>query len=151
MRVVGLHHKVADVGVVQATSACLPRQLLTIFRPNCTLSMCRKHEVTICAFLAPQVLFMTIPVVGPIIFVPMQGAAAWLVALLAKQTGDRPAAPSVFDTSAAPMPASAQYNTNASSRVATPTAPTLPASAPVYPGHGRDQHPGYQLGSQWQS
>lgn len=40
----------------------------------------------ISAFLAPQILLMSVPVIGPIVFVPIQGAAAWLVDLLVKQS-----------------------------------------------------------------
>lgn len=52
----------------------------------CTLPECRTHEVIISAFLAPQILLMSVPVIGPIVYVPIQGAAAWLVDLLAKQS-----------------------------------------------------------------
>lgn len=109
---------------------------------------CRKHEVTISAFLAPQILLMSIPVIGPIIFVPMQGASAWLVDLLAKQSSTQ--------TQAQPMqsmpgqgynqsPATGQYSGFQSGRMAAPSnvAPTLPASAPVYPGQGSYQQPAY--------
>lgn len=86
----------------------------------------RDHEVTINAFLAPQVLLLSIPIVGPVIFIPMQAATAWLVDLLVQQ----PAAQSEARSQSQPTHASVQYSS--SQAAATQRAPTMPASPPVY-------------------
>ncbi|KAL3159539.1 hypothetical protein ABBQ38_009954 [Trebouxia sp. C0009 RCD-2024] len=96
----------------------------------------RKHEVIISAFLAPQILLMSVPVIGPIVFVPIQGAAAWLVDLLAKQSTMQP-------QSMQPTQASYDTHQNTSphpsevhpSKVAQMDnhAPTLPAAPFVFP------------------
>ena len=100
--------------------------------------LCREHEVTINAFLAPQVLLLSIPVVGPIIFIPMQAATAWLVDLLVKQSH----APSQTQS----VHPSVQYN--GGQTAANQSAPTMPASAPVYNQQGHqpasDQQAPYQ-------
>ena len=110
---------------------------------QCTLCNRREHEIIISAFLAPQILLMSVPVVGPIVFVPIQGAAAWLVDLLAKQSSTQPQSM---------QPAQGSYNTyqhDASkvhpSRVAQMqnSAPTLPASAPVFPAQSGYGQPAY--------
>ena len=90
------------------------------------MCFCRNHEVTINAFLAPQVLLLSVPVVGPLIFVPMQGASAWLVDLLARQSASQPQDQSVSGQGHRSNPAAAQY--------ASRGAPTVPAAS--YPGQG---------------
>lgn len=41
--------------------------------------------MTITLFVAPQALLMQLPFVGPLVYVPMQSAAAWLLDLLLRQ------------------------------------------------------------------
>ena len=78
---------------------------------------------------------MSVPVIGPVVFVPIQGAAAWLVDLLAKQSGTQP-------QPMQPAPGSSHmYQQHASQIEAHPSrvgqqqysAPTMPASPPVFP------------------
>ena len=93
--------------------------------------------MTINAFLAPQVLLMSIPYVGPIIFVPMQGASAWLVDLLARQSADQSQSQPMQQMpgqGTAAIPAAAHYGGAKLSRNAASTnaAPTRPAA--FYPG-----------------
>lgn len=94
--------------------------------------------MTISAFLAPQVLLLSVPVVGPLIFVPMQGASAWLVDLLARQSATQPQDQPSSGQGNRPNPAAAQY--------ASKGAPTVPAAS--YPGQGTYQagQSGYQHG-----
>ena len=51
---------------------------------------CRSHGVTITLFVAPQALLMQVPLVGPLVYVPMQFAAAWLLHLLLTDVPTRP-------------------------------------------------------------
>ncbi|DBA86033.1 TPA: hypothetical protein ACH3X1_005561 [Trebouxia sp. C0004] len=97
----------------------------------------RQNEVTINAFLAPQVLLVSIPYVGPLIFVPMQGASAWLVDLLARQSATQsPRQPmqQMSGQGTPAIPAAAQYDGSKLSRNAASSnaAPTRPAA--FYPG-----------------
>ncbi len=113
--------------------------------------------MTINAFLAPQVLLMSIPYVGPIIFVPMQGASAWLVDLLARQSAGQSQSQPMQQMSSqgtAAVPAAAQYGSGKLSRNAASinAAPTRPAG--FYPGQEAylsgqsNPQPGFQGGFQ---
>ena len=80
---------------------------------------------------------MSIPYVGPIIFVPMQGASAWLVDLLARQSASQSQSQPMQQMSSqgtATIPAAGQYGGGKLSRNAASTnaAPTRPAA--FYPG-----------------
>lgn len=46
---------------------------------------CRANDAIITLFVAPQALLMQAPVVGPLIYVPMQFAIAWLLNFLLTQ------------------------------------------------------------------
>jgi len=119
---------------------------------------CRENEVTINAFLAPQVLLMSIPYVGPIIFVPMQGASAWLVDLLARQSATQSQSQPMQQMSGqgtAAIPAAAQYDggklsRNAASINAAPTRPAAfhPGQETYLSGQGNPQpgQVGFQAG-----
>jgi hypothetical protein len=50
----------------------------------------RQHDVTLALFLAPHVMLMSIPIVGPLLFVGVQGAAAYLADLLANEAPTKP-------------------------------------------------------------
>lgn len=52
---------------------------------------CRSNAVTITLFVAPQALLMQVPLIGPLVYVPMQYAAAWLLDLLLSDVPTRPA------------------------------------------------------------
>ncbi|KAA6424248.1 MAG: hypothetical protein FRX49_05460 [Trebouxia sp. A1-2] len=119
----------------------------------------RQNEVTINAFLAPQVLLMSIPFVGPIIFVPMQGASAWLVDLLARQSAGQSQSQPMKQMSGqgtAAVPAAAQYggggklSRNAASITAAPTKPAVfyPGQEVYLSGQGNPQpgQGGFQAG-----
>ena len=88
-----------------------------------SLCPCRQHEVTISAFLAPQILLMSVPVVGPIVFVPIQGAAAWLVDLFTRHSPTQ--AQSMQPRSSNEMHPSRMGQANYN-------APTMPASPAVF-------------------
>lgn len=45
----------------------------------------RANGMTITLFVAPQALLMQLPFVGPLVYVPMQSAAAWLLDMLLRQ------------------------------------------------------------------
>ena len=91
----------------------------------------------ISAFLAPQILLMSVSVIGPIVFVPIQGAAAWLVDLLAKQSATQ------LQSMQPAQGSDSMYQQNASQSEAHPSrvgqqqsnVPTMPASPPVFPAH----------------
>ena len=60
---------------------------------------CRSNAVTITLFMAPQALLMQVPLIGPLVYVPMQFAAAWLLNMLLTDVPTRPPV-------AAPVPGS---------------------------------------------
>lgn len=109
---------------------------------NC-LSGCRENELVINAFLAPQMLLMSVPLVGPIVFVPVQAASAWLVDLLSRR-GCLDSSPARYqqppaangNRDAMSYLASSLYNNVHPSRseAAAPSgaAPTVPSSAPIF-------------------
>ena len=47
--------------------------------------------MTITLFIAPQALLMQVPLVGPLVYVPMQYASAWLLNMLLNDVPTRPA------------------------------------------------------------
>lgn len=98
-----------------------------------TCCECREHEVIISAFLAPQILLMSVPVIGPIIFVPIQGAAAWLVDLLAEQSATQPQSTQLAQGHGNMYQQNASQSGAHPSRVRQNSAPTMPASPPVFP------------------
>ena len=51
---------------------------------------CRSNGVSITLFVAPQAVLMQVPLVGPLVYVPMQFAAAWLLNLLLTDVPTRP-------------------------------------------------------------
>lgn len=51
---------------------------------------CRSNAVTITLFVAPQALLMQVPLIGPLVYVPMQYAAAWLLDTLLTDAPTRP-------------------------------------------------------------
>ncbi len=51
---------------------------------------CRSNAVTITLFVAPQALLMQVPLIGPLVYVPMQYAAAWLLNMLLTDAPTRP-------------------------------------------------------------
>ena len=109
---------------------------------------CRKHDVTISAFLAPQILLMSIPVVGPIVFIPMQAASAWLVDLLVKQPDSEFQSTQSGQGQGAgsnQIPAGAQRTAFFPGRnsAAKLGAPTVPASPPTPAGQDTYQQPAY--------
>ena len=94
----------------------------------------------ISAFLAPQILLMSVPVIGPIVFVPIQGAAAWLVDLLAKQSATQPQSMQPTQASSDAYQHTASQNSEVHpSRVAQMKnhAPTMPAAPFVFPAQSR--------------
>ncbi len=46
--------------------------------------------MTITLFVAPQALLMQVPLIGPLVYVPMQYAAAWLLNMLLTDAPTRP-------------------------------------------------------------
>ena len=52
--------------------------------------MCRSNAVTITLFVAPQALLMQVPLIGPLVYVPMQFASAWLLNMLLTDVPTRP-------------------------------------------------------------
>ncbi|KAK9811800.1 hypothetical protein WJX72_010339 [[Myrmecia] bisecta] len=48
----------------------------------------RENQLTVVVFLTPQLALLSIPVIGPLLYVPIQGAAAWLVDLLDKEAAN---------------------------------------------------------------
>lgn len=52
--------------------------------------LCRSNAVTITLFVAPQALLMQVPLIGPLVYVPMQFAAAWLLNMLLTDVPTRP-------------------------------------------------------------
>lgn len=97
---------------------------------------CRDNEFTINAFLAPQMLLMTVPIIGPIVFVPVQAASAWLVDLLARRSAGQVSQQPYNGRSAGPSGAPAAYDSIHPSRSAAASmsqaAPTVPASPPIF-------------------
>lgn len=102
---------------------------------------------------------MSIPFVGPIIFVPMQGASAWLVDLLARQSAGQSQSQPMKQMSGqgtAAVPAAAQYggggklSRNAASITAAPTKPAVfyPGQEVYLSGQGNPQpgQGGFQAG-----
>ena len=78
---------------------------------------------------------MSVPVIGPIVFVPIQGAAAWLVDLLAKQSETQPQSTQLAQVSGNMYQHSASQSEMHPSRMRQQqnSAPTMPASPPVFP------------------
>lgn len=96
------------------------------------------------AFLAPQILLMSVPVIGPIVFVPIQGAAAWLVDMLAKESANQPQSTQPAQGFSNSYQKNALHNSEAhpsnSSRMGQQrTAPTMPASPPVFSQSGNER------------
>lgn len=93
----------------------------------------RANEFTINAFLAPQMLLMTVPIVGPIVFVPVQAASAWLVDLLARRSAGQ--MPQQASNGRGPWSqhGSALGDSHPSRSASMSTAaPTVPASPPIF-------------------
>ena len=57
--------------------------------------VCRSNGVTITLFVAPQALLMQVPLVGPLVYVPMQFAAARLLNLLLTDVPTRHVVPAL--------------------------------------------------------
>ena len=110
---------------------------------QCTLPEPREHEVIINAFLAPQILLMSVPVIGPIVFVPIQGAAAWLVDMLAKESANQPQPMQPAQGLGNSYKHNALHNSevhpsNQSRMGQQRKAPTMPASPPVFSQSGNE-------------
>jgi hypothetical protein len=52
------------------------------------LNACRNNEVAIFAFMAPQLLLMKLPIIGPLLFLPAAAAAACLADFLHRQASN---------------------------------------------------------------
>lgn len=57
------------------------------------LMHCRQHGLTVTVFLVPHVALMSLPMLGPLAFIPVQAAAAWLVDLIESKAGPQPLRP----------------------------------------------------------
>lgn len=122
---------------------------------TCVMNLCRDNEFTINAFLAPQMLLMTVPIVGPIVFVPVQAASAWLVDLLSRKSAvQRPVQADTVRGAMSSLAAAFRNLTQRPQRSNTGhpsssaagnmayAAPTMPASPPIFEQQGYPQHRG---------
>eukprot|EP00891_Asterochloris_glomerata_P005857 jgi/Astpho2/5857/Aster-x1328 len=92
----------------------------------------RDHEITISLFLAPHILLMSIPFIGPLFFVPVQAAAAWLADLLSQIAATNPTANIQMQPPGRPAMADAKLSKSHTE------APTRPAA---YLGLDASGHP----------
>ncbi|KAK9863270.1 hypothetical protein WJX84_009069 [Apatococcus fuscideae] len=106
----------------------------------------REHGLTVTVFLVPHVALMALPMVGPLAFIPVQAAAAWLVDLIESEAGPQPLRPDSQAHKAAEMtplthpqpPTRGQPWAGAAPQILQQ--PVVPEQAGmVYPG---GQHPG---------
>ena len=82
-------------------------------------------------------LLMTVPIIGPVIFVPVQAASAWLVDLLArKSAGQHSSQASTGRNGLSGLGATLYDNVHPSRSAAASMggagAPTMPASPPIF-------------------
>ncbi|CAL5222653.1 g5049 [Coccomyxa viridis] len=112
----------------------------------------RSNAVTITLFVAPQALLMQVPLIGPLVYVPMQYAAAWLLNMLLTDAPTRPPFAGAATYSQIPEPPGAGYGGEPPTRPASFMADTgQPRAGGKYAvgmhEHARDFHAATQTGS----
>lgn len=94
----------------------------------------RAHDVDIPLFALPGSLLLQVPVVGPLLFIPIQAAAAFLVDKLAKEAP--PVIAEMMTTELEPraptLPQELQQRPNPSAPSGPQPRPTLPNSPPPH-------------------
>ncbi len=93
--------------------------------------------MTVTVFLVPHVALMSLPMIGPMAFIPVQAAAAWLVNLIEGEAGAQPLRPDQQAHKAAEM--TPLHNTYSRMPAPSPNGPII--------GYNNSPEPSQHAGS----